>query len=90
MEVSLCRKALASLWMRAIEPMNRIAVASSTIRAIGYDEKSQTLEVEFKSGGIYQYMIVPKNVHERFMASLSKGKFLAQYIKDKYRTVKIH
>lgn len=69
--------------------MNRISVASSTIRAAGYDESRQMLEIEFKSGGIYQYMSVPKAVYERFMVSSSKGKFLAQFIKDKYKTVKI-
>jgi len=69
--------------------MNRKAVTSSTIHSIGYDEKSQILEVEFKSGGIYQYLNVPKSVFDRFMASPSKGKYLAQFIKDRYRTVKI-
>lgn len=69
--------------------MNRIAVASSTIRAVGYDEHSQTLEVEFKSGGIYQYKGLPKSVYDRFKAAPSKGKFLAQFIKGKYQTVKV-
>ena len=69
--------------------MNRISVSSSTVRAVGYDEPSQILEVEFKSGGTYQYMNVPKSVYERFMAASSKGKFLAQFIKEKYKTVKI-
>jgi len=69
--------------------MQRIAVASSTIRAVGYDERNQALEVEFKSGGIYQYMNMPNSVYERFMAASSKGKFLAQFIKDKYKTIKV-
>ena len=68
--------------------MNRIAVSSSTIKAIGYEERTQTLEVEFKSGGVYQYLDVPKIIYERFVLATSKGKFLAQFIKDKYRTEK--
>jgi KTSC domain len=69
--------------------MDRIRVSSTNIRSIGYDEGSQTLEVEFKSGGIYDYAGVPKNVHQRFMAAPSKGRFFDSSIKDKYRTVKM-
>jgi hypothetical protein len=69
--------------------MDRTRVSSTNIRSIGYDEGSQTLEVEFTSGGIYDYAGVPKNVHQRFMAAPSKGRFFDSSIKDKYRTVKL-
>jgi len=69
--------------------MDRTRVSSTNIRSIGYDEESQTLEVEFTSGGIYDYARVPKNVHQRFMAAASKGRFFDSSIKDKYRTVKV-
>ena len=39
--------------------MDRIQVRSSNIRSIGYDQKTQTLEVEFLKGGVYQYFDVP-------------------------------
>ena len=39
--------------------MERIAVESSNLASIGYDEASMVLEVEFKHGGIYQYFDVP-------------------------------
>lgn len=35
--------------------MIRQPVSSSNIRSIGYDSKSNTLEIEFHSGGVYQY-----------------------------------
>lgn len=69
--------------------MDKIAVSSSTIRAVGYEEPTQTLEVEFKAGSTYQYASVPKAVYQRFMVAPSKGKFLAQFIKEKYKTTKI-
>ncbi len=62
--------------------MNREPVASSTIVAIGYDEPSQTLEVEFKAGSIYQYYNVPLGLAEGLMQASSKGQFLHYQIKN--------
>ncbi|MBT9614418.1 MAG: KTSC domain-containing protein, partial [Burkholderiales bacterium] len=35
--------------------MERKKVSSSKIRSIGYDERAQTLEVEFNNGSVMQY-----------------------------------
>ena len=64
--------------------MDREFVASSTIVAIGYDEPSQTLEVEFKSGAIYQYYNVARALVDELMQAGSKGQFLAYHIKNVY------
>lgn len=64
--------------------MNREPVASSTIIAVGYDEPSQTLEVEFKTGSVYQYYNVTQSLFEQLMQSASKGQFLAYQIKNAY------
>ncbi len=64
--------------------MNREPVTSSNIAAIGYDEASQTLEVEFTSGAIYQYYNVTQALFEQFMQAGSKGQFLAYQIKNSY------
>lgn len=64
--------------------MNREAVASSTIIAIGYDEPSETLEVEFNSGAVYQYYNVTKAIFDQLMQAASKGQFLAYQIKNVY------
>lgn len=70
--------------------MKRDQVQSSNIQAIGYDENSATLEVEFLNGGVYQYFDVPKNVYDEFInATESHGKYLAQYIKGHYRFSKV-
>lgn len=52
--------------------MNREPVASSNIAAIGYDETSQTLEVEFTSGALYQYYNVTQALFEQLMQASSK------------------
>ena len=64
--------------------MERELVTSSTIVSAGYAAQSEILEIEFKSGGIYQYYNVPESVYQEFMASDSKGKFLHVYIKPTY------
>lgn len=64
--------------------MNREPVASSNIVAIGYDEPSQTLEVEFMSGAVYQYYNVTQALFDQLMQAGSKGQFLAYQIKNVY------
>ena len=64
--------------------MNRHQVASSNVRAIGYDTATQTLEVEFHSGWVYQYYGVPEILHQQIMEASSKGQFLNQYIKNAF------
>ncbi len=69
--------------------MNRQAVTSSNIASIGYDTDSQTLEIEFLNGGVYQYFDVPQNVHDELMGASSHGQYLAQNIKGHYRYSKV-
>jgi len=64
--------------------MNREQVASSNVASIGYDEPSQTLEVEFTSGAVYQYYNVSQAIFDQLMQAGSKGQFLAYHIKNTY------
>ena len=64
--------------------MERYSVASSNIATIGYDEETETLEVEFLAGSIYQYFGVPSHIHEQLMQAGSKGRFLHTYIRNAY------
>ncbi|WP_428408449.1 KTSC domain-containing protein [Hyphococcus sp.] len=64
--------------------MERYSVASSNIASIGYDTPSQTLEVEFLNGTIYQYYGVPQNLYDQLMQAGSKGRFLNTYIKNAF------
>lgn len=64
--------------------MVRTPVSSSNIAAIGYDENTQTLEVEFKDGSVYSYTGVPSGEYEGFRSSDSMGKYLHANIKNRY------
>lgn len=69
--------------------MNRTYVSSSDLRSVGYDETSMTLEIEFNSGGIYQYYNVPETIYNSLMNASSHGKYFHQHIKDVYRYTRI-
>ncbi len=60
-------------------------VTSSQIHAVGYDEPTKTLTVQFKSkggpGSTYTYSGVPAEVHQGLMGAESKGKFFGERIK---------
>lgn len=64
--------------------MERYYVASSNIASIGYDGDTETLEVEFVNGSIYQYYNFPEHMYDQLMSEPSKGKFLNIYIKNAY------
>ncbi len=64
--------------------MRRDSVVSSNIVSVGYDSHSETLEVEFQNGAVYQYYNVPQSIYEAFMAAPSKGQFLAYQIRDRF------
>jgi hypothetical protein len=61
--------------------MERWHVSSATIRSIGYDPERRTLEVESRSGSVYQYYQVPGYLYEGLLKAGSKGSFLESRIK---------
>ena len=65
--------------------MQRQDVDSSNLRSVGYDADNQILEIEFKSGSVYQYFDVPATVYTALMSASSKGKYHIQWIKHSYR-----
>lgn len=69
--------------------MDRTDVVSSNLKSVGYDEGSETLEIEFHNGSVYQYFGVPPEEHRELMDADSHGKYLAAEIKDKYRYEKV-
>jgi len=66
-----------------------IFVSSSNIEAIGYDESTQDLHVQFLSGGYYVYHNVPREIFDRLMEAPSKGSYLNREIKGVYQYSKM-
>ena len=69
--------------------MERISVNSSNVSSVGYDADSQTLEIEFNNGGVYQYSGVPESVYQGMMGADSKGKYFHANIKNTYSYSKL-
>ena len=69
--------------------MNMINVDSSNVAAVGYDEESATLQVEFNNGSAYQYFDVPEHLFYGLRDADSVGGFLAANIKGNYRYSKV-
>lgn len=64
--------------------IRRRPVASSAIASVGYDPGSETLELEFRSGSVYDYHGVPREVYESFLAAPSKGRFVSERIRGQF------
>ena len=69
--------------------MERKRVSASNIRAVGYDASNQVLEIEFSSGGIYQYTGVSPEVHRRLMNSPSPGSYFQDHIEESFSAKRI-
>lgn len=64
--------------------MMRQPVKSSNIREVGYDAPSQTLEVQFRTGGVYQYLGVPHSVYQGLMQAASHGSYFQRHVRNRY------
>jgi len=75
--------------IKKINIMNRKKVISSNVASVGYDSNSQTLEVEFLNGSVYQYFDVPEQKYTCLINADSVGGCLNKHIKGVYRYSKI-
>ncbi|MFF7055934.1 KTSC domain-containing protein [Achromobacter spanius] len=65
--------------------MDRQQVSSSNVKSVGYDAASETLEIEFNNGSVYQYFDVPERIYSELMSADSVGGYLAAHVKGIYR-----
>jgi len=64
--------------------MERVSVSSSNIASVGHDSASQTLEIEFLDGSIYEYYDVPEYVYQELISASSVGGYFGRQIKNVY------
>ena len=69
--------------------MDRAAVSSSNLAEVGYDPDTETLEIMFRSGFIYQYYNMPAFMYERFMQANSLGTFFNASIKGQFAEARV-
>jgi hypothetical protein len=61
--------------------MRRRVVTSASVRSVGYDLPTGTLELEFVNGSIYQYYEVPQPTYAGLLAAPSIGNYVNTQIK---------
>lgn len=64
--------------------MERHPVDSKLIASRGYDPATQTLEIEFNGGKVYQYQGVTQDAYDAFTSDESAGKHFHRAIKGRY------
>ena len=69
--------------------MQRKRVNSSRLRSVGYDERTETLEVELSNGTVYQYSKVSPEVHRRFMAAPNPTTYFDDKIAEEYSSRRV-
>jgi hypothetical protein len=69
--------------------MRRKPVSSSVIASVGYAARTRTLEIEFLSGRIYQYLDVDREKYDALLLAPSLGTFFNAHIRDDYLFVRV-
>ena len=61
-----------------------VAVDSTTLATIAYDEARELLELEFFNRAVYLYFGVPAAVHQALLNAPSKGRYFNSVIRGRY------
>lgn len=69
--------------------IRREPVVSSNVASVGYSRHLRALEIEFTRGAVYRFLGVPPKVHQGLIAARSKGRFIAEYIRGRYRFIRV-
>jgi hypothetical protein len=69
--------------------MDRKPVTSSSISEIGYDSTTNTLEIMFTDGRVYQYFDVPVGAYEALINAGSIGQHFHREIRGEYRFARV-
>ncbi len=64
--------------------MRRVLVESTTLASAGHDARAEVLELQFRSGAVYQYFQVPRRVYRDLLRASSKGSYFNQNIRGRY------
>ena len=60
------------------------AITSSLLASVGYRPDTETLEVRFHSGAVYQYFNVPAFIYHGLLGATSCGRFFNQHIRHHF------
>jgi len=75
--------------MTGTDRIRRRRLESSVLASAGYDADRRILELEFTSGDVYRYWIVPSRVWRDLLDAESAGGYFTAHIRDRYPTEKV-
>lgn len=65
-------------------------ITSSNLKEVGYDEKRQTLEVEFlHAREVYRYFSISRGVFDAMMSASTPGQYFYHFIRTSYPYIQI-
>jgi KTSC domain len=76
-------------WRAGFPEIARQQVVSTVIRSMGYGASHAVLEIEFISGRIYRYHMVPQRQWSGLEAAGSKGRYFDAHIREKFPTTRM-
>ena len=59
-------------------------ISSGNLRAVGYDERNRTMDVQLADGSVLQYSGVSPDFHRRFVGASSPWSFFRDNIEEEY------
>jgi len=74
---------------RGLSQMHRFPIPSKEITQVGYQEDSETLEIQFVKGGVYQFFNVPSTVFDEFMSAPSKEGYYHSKIGERFPSSRV-
>jgi hypothetical protein len=69
--------------------MDAVAVDSSVLSLVTFSPEHRLLELEFRSGAVYQYFDVPPQTYSALLAADSKGEYFNAHIRNRFHCMQI-
>ncbi|MDF7810878.1 KTSC domain-containing protein [Hymenobacter sp. YC55] len=60
--------------------MQRRPIRSTSLKAVGYDAATLTLEIEYRNGSLVRYIGVPETMYQALLAVAGKALFVEQVV----------
>ena len=76
-------------WRAGFPEIARRRVVSKVVRSMGYDPSHAVLEIEFVSGRVYRYHMVPQREWDGLLGAPSKGRYFDARIREKFPTTRM-
>jgi hypothetical protein len=68
--------------------IDRMPLDSALLASVGYSRQA-VLEIEFRTGTIYRYFLVPQAIFDGLLTAPSKGTYFNRYIRNKFREERV-